>query len=343
MHSTLKPKQADDPHDVIVVAPDAVRVAPEVVQAVPGASQAALAEDELSSLLRAAARQFADPNPHVESAAVSAPPVPPVDTTFRASAVNDDLVAGRRTAGRRVLRAITALLLAVGIGAAAITWQTFGYAAKKAMVKWIPQFALTSSLPLDKLWRRLQPASPPVEADTTTAAAPAPEGASAQAPAEGAAESAAAPAADPAPSLQSMTHDLASMGQEVELLKASIAELKASQQQMARDLAKALEAKAPETNASTQPARAKPSAMAALPPRPAARSRRPAASPYSPTPTVLAPVPPRAAQPQAAQPYIPPPPQPYMSRQVESLPPAETRLPPEPGFGATPRPPMPVQ
>ena len=43
MHSTLKLKPTDDPHDFVVVAPDAVQVAP--------------AEDEISNLLREAARQ----------------------------------------------------------------------------------------------------------------------------------------------------------------------------------------------------------------------------------------------------------------------------------------------
>jgi len=44
MHSTLTAKREDDPHDVVVVAPDAVRVAPSD-------------EEELSSLLQQAARR----------------------------------------------------------------------------------------------------------------------------------------------------------------------------------------------------------------------------------------------------------------------------------------------
>jgi hypothetical protein len=43
MQSTLNRKPSDDPHDVVVVAPDAVRVAPS--------------DDEISNLLQQAARQ----------------------------------------------------------------------------------------------------------------------------------------------------------------------------------------------------------------------------------------------------------------------------------------------
>ena len=47
--------------------------------------------------------------------------------------------------------------------------------------------------------------------------------------------------------MQSMAQDLATMGQQVEELKATIAQLKAGQAQMARELAKTSEAKAGET------------------------------------------------------------------------------------------------
>jgi hypothetical protein len=67
--------------------------------------------------------------------------------------------------------------------------------------------------------------------------------------------------------IQSMTRDLASLGQEVEQLKAGIAQLKASQEQMSRDLAKA---------AAPPPPRPR---IAPPPPRPAsAPVRRPVAS-----------------------------------------------------------------
>src|SRR6266481_9295621 len=114
MHSTLKPKQTDDPHDVLVVAPDAARVAPDPVQVAP-------AEEELSKLLRDAARQLSDPQTHTASDLPAVPPVPPVDTTFRPAAVNNVHIPGyRRWIGGRAVRGFTALLLAACIGVAAV-------------------------------------------------------------------------------------------------------------------------------------------------------------------------------------------------------------------------------
>ena len=321
MQSSLKPKQTDDPHDFLVVPPDAVRVAPS--------------DDEISDLLRAAVRQHSDfqaknePDPMADL-------VPPVDATFRPTAVNDDLIPKRgRSVGRRAMRAIVALLIAASIGGAAMAWQASGYAAKKLVARWIPQFALTTSMTLDKLGLGAEsaPANEPEGPD----AAPAQSATPAQSAPEGAAANTAATYADPAQALQSMAHDLASVSQEVVALKASIAELKASQQQMARELAKASE----------QNARAR---LASVPPRPPVVTRKPAPlySPsYSPSPTASAPaVRPAPSYPptQAASPALPSAAQPYAPRQVEPLPPpAPPQLPPEPGFTSVPHPPMPVQ
>lgn len=312
MTSTLTPKPSDDPHDFVVVPPDAVRV-------VPG-------EEELSNLLRAAARHHSDSQARNEPDPMAELSVPPVDTTFRPAAVSDVLGSGRRRSiGRRAVRAFAALLLAACIGAGAIAWQTFGNAGKKLIVKWTPQFVMTS-LPLEKWGLAAPSTSPAVEA--AAADAPSQPAPPAQSAAEAVAPAAVAPSPDSAPSLQSMARDLASVGQEVEQLKASIAELKASQQQMSRDLAKASENRASEQNLRPK--------VSALPPRPpVARPRKPTPPPYSPTPTALAPAPPQAAASQAAAPYVP--------RQPESLPPGATQLPPEPGFTSAPRPPMPVQ
>ncbi len=323
MQSTLNPKPSDDPHDVVVVAPDAVRVAPS--------------DQEISHLLQQAARFHSEAQARNETGLPAGPPVPPVDTTFRATAVNEMQTSGNGPSiGRRAGRAFAALLLALCIGAAAIGWQTFGYAAKKMMVKWVPQFALSTSLPLEKFWPGAQPAPPAVEADAADAA-PAPTAPSAQTtpPAqtatEGSAANATAPAVDPAQSLQSMARDLASVSQEVEQLKASIAELKA--QQTAREATKTAE----QNRVAEQNARAR---IAALPPRPAVPRPHKPIAPYPPTQAYLSAqaYPPAAAPPvsQAAAPYYPP-------RQPEPLPPAVDQLPPAPGFTSVPRPPMPVQ
>jgi hypothetical protein len=344
MHPTLTPKPSDDPHDVVVVPSDAVGVAPSDDRVAP-------TDEELSKLLHQAARYRSDSEIRAAPESRADATVPPVDTTFRPAAVNDVLGSGRRrSTGRRALRALVALLLAACIGGAAIALQGFGYAGKKLIAKWVPQFALTTSLPLDKLWPGAQPAPPAEEADAANPAAP--EAAPAAQTAAEAAASAAAPSPDSAQLLQSMARDLANVSQEVELLKASIAELKSSQQQMSRDAPRASDNRASENRAAELNARAK--LALAPPPRPAAvRPRKPVPA-YPPAQAAVAPPLPQAgaapyvpqaaapqaaasqaAGPQAAAPYVP--------RQPEALPPAPVQLPAEPGFTSVPRPPMPVQ
>src|SRR5713101_948783 len=308
MHSTLKPKQTDDPHDIVVVAPDVARVAP--------------ADEELSNLLHDAARHLSDAQTRTGSDVPAGPAVPPVDTTFRPSAVNDVLVPGHlRSIGRGAMRAFTALLLAACIGAAGIAWQAYGDAAQQMIANWAPQFALTSSLPPEKPGLSAQPAPSAVQAAAANPAPPQPAP-SAQTAAEGVAPTAAAVSAESAQLLQSMARDLASAGQEIEQLKASIEQLKASQQQMSRDIAKASENKASEQNLRPK--------VSAPPTRPAAtRARRP--------------MPPYPLPQAAAAPALPPAAAPYAPRQVE--PPPQTTAPPltDPELASVPRPPMPVR
>jgi hypothetical protein len=333
MHPTLTPKSSDDPHDVVVVPPDAVRVAPSDDRVAP-------TDEELSKLLHQAARYRSDSEIRAAPESRADATVPPVDTTFRPAAVDDVLGSGRRrSTGRRALRALVALLLAACIGGAAIALQGFGYAGRKLIAKWVPQFALTSSLPLDKLWPGAQPAPPAEEADAANAAAPQ------AAPAAQTAAEAAAPPAAPSPDsaqlLQSMARDLANVSQEVELLKASIAELKASQQQMSRDAPRASDNRASDNRASDNRAaelNARAKLALAPPPRPAVvRPRKPLPA-YPPAQAAVAPPLPQAGAapyvPQAAAPYVRPP---------EPPPPAVNQLPAEPGFTSVPRPPMPVQ
>src|ERR1700704_1251117 len=259
MHSTLNPKQTDDPHDVLMVAPDV--------------DQVASADEVLFKLLRDAARQVSDPQTHTGSAFPAAPPVPPVDTTFRPAAANNVHIPGyRRWIGGPALRGLTGLLLAACIGVAGIAWQSD--AAKKMIAKWATQIVLTLSLPLDKLGLSAQPATPAVQTAAANAAPAQPAPLARTAP-EGVAPSAAL-SPDSARLLQSMARDLASVGQEIGQLKASIEQLKASQQQMSRDIAKASEAKASEAKASEAKAseqNLRPR-VAALPPRSAAARAR---------------------------------------------------------------------
>ena len=289
MHSTLNPKQNDDPHNVLVVAPDVVPVAPT--------------DEELSKLAHTL-RHPSNPQTRTGSDLPAGPTVPPVDTTFR-PAVNDVQVPGRQRAiGGRAARAFTAALLLAGCtGVAAIAWQSYGDAAKQMIAQWAPQRVLTSLLPLEKPALPAQPTPPAVEAATANAAPPQPAPVAQTAP-EGVAPTAAAPSVESAQSLRSMAHDIASVGQEIEQLKASIEQLKASQQQMSRDIAKASE----------QNLRPK---ISAPPPRSAAARAR---KPMPPLP------PPQAAAahtlPQAAAPYVPrqPEPQPQATAQPQADP-----------------------
>src|SRR5260370_928970 len=240
MQSTLDPKPTDDPHDFLVVPPDAVRVVHT--------------DEELSNLLREAARHHSAPQKQAESPLPAGPPAPAVDATFRANDVNDVLIAGQRESiGGRALRGFAALLLALCIGVAGIAWQTYGDAATQMLAAWAPQSALTSSPPAEKPDPSVQPAPTAVEAAAANTAPPEPAPPQPAPPVQTAAPETVAPAApssDSSQSLQSMARDLASAGQEIEQLKASIEQLKAGQQQMSRDLARVSEARASEARAS---------------------------------------------------------------------------------------------
>src|ERR1700730_8794240 len=150
MHSTQNPKHTDDPHDVLVVAPDVVLVAPT--------------DEELAKLARTL-RHPSNPHTRTGSDLPGGPTVPPVDTTFRAAAVRDIQVTGDRPSiGRRAVRAFNGFLLVACIGVAAIAWQSYGDAAKQIIARWAPQLVLTSSLPLENPGLPEQPNPPTAQA-----------------------------------------------------------------------------------------------------------------------------------------------------------------------------------
>jgi hypothetical protein len=305
-------------------------------------------EDELSSLLHeAAARYGLDSQSRVApdvSARPTLPPdlsagptIPPVDTMFRPAAVNDNPVAGKRgSIVGAAVRAFTALLLALCIGVAAFVWRSYGDTLEKKIAKWTTQFVLTASLPPEKPELSAPPATPAVAADAANAA-PVQPTAPAQTAAQDVAPAMAAPPADAA-QLQSMSRDLASLGQQVEQLKASIEQLKSGQQQASREIAKASD-KASEPNTrlkiSPPPLRA-----------PVARQRRPMPAYSPPQAAAVAPaLPPAAAPYPAPAPYYPPN---YPPRQTDYLPrppqPQYAAEPPaDPELSSVPRPPMPLR
>ena len=130
-----------------------------------------------------------------------------------------------------------------------------------------------------------------------------------------------------------MARDLAALGQEVEALKAGMEQLKASQQQMSRDVAKASEQKPSEQKASEQNLRPK---APTTPPRPAAVQMRKPIHSVSPQSAAASPTAPQVAAPRyVPQPYYAPPP-PMAPPQAAAEPSIDTNA-------VVPRPPMPVR
>jgi len=295
MHSTLKLKDSD-PHDIFAIAPEDVPVAwaDKVLADITGDAKGAPSQSA------------APEQPQPAAASVKAPAV---DTTFRATAVDDLNVANDRPVDpaptSKWVKSAVMLVFALCSAAAAAAWQHHGDAAKQMISSWVPNFALSSSPPTEKAASAEQTDTPAVPSTAVTQTPP-------QAPAQPAA-TAAAPSPDTAPSIQSMSRDLAAMGLQVEQLKASIAELKASQQATARDAARPPEVKPSEL----KPSEAKPSVQAARPKIPAppprsaaAPSRRPMPA-YSYAPVqAAAPAPLPPPLPQAVPSYTSPPPGP---------------------------------
>jgi hypothetical protein len=301
MQSTLKPEEAD-PHDVFEIAPGVVLSA-RADQASP-----TLAPDAISHVSAPQAAIVPDAIVPEVAASDAATPVPAVDTTFRAASVDDILVQSDRTSRERWIGRALMSLFAMFAAVAAAAWQHYGDTAKHTIASWVPPFAVASSPPAQKPALAAQPATSAVQAVQTSAPTQAPA-APAAPPVVPASAAAAAPAAVPTDTaqLQSMTRDLAAMGQQMEQLKASIAQLRAGQEQMAqqmsRDFARTSEARSSETRSSETRA-AEHARIAPLPRSAAAplRKPRPALSPTSAA--MVSPLPPAAAAP------LPPPPAP---------------------------------
>ncbi len=339
MQSTLSVKPGDDPCDAVAVASDTVAVAPDAVRVAPS-------DEELTNLLHQAARQRfeteqrdASKHADLKHAALDFRPgstVAPVDAAFRPASASDVRGSGgRRSMAVRVARAVVALLLGACISLAAVAWKSYGEAARKTIAALTTQFVVTSSQP-EQPAPAAQPTAPAVQADAANAAHPQ------AAPLTQTAPNAVAPPADSSPDsaqlLQSMSHDLAALRQEVEELKAGMEQLKASQQQAARetakdlgkaDLGKADVAKADVTRASDQNLRP---GISAPPPRPAAPQTRKSMHTFSPPHAAAAP----PVLPQPAAPY-------YVPRQPAPQPQVMIDPSAEPELQSVPRPPMPVR
>jgi hypothetical protein len=288
MQSTLTAREAD-PHDMFVIEPDVV------LAARADAPDTRTREPNLRALVS-----------EISAGVAAHSAAPDVDTSFRAAHVENKR-------GKWASRAIVAFLFALLSAVGAEAWQRYGDRAQAAVA------TASSLLGLSSLQATSAPANTPAVAEAAPDQANTPAE-TATPPADTAAASAPA-ATDQTQQIQSLTRDLAAMGQQVDTLKASIAELKAGQEQLAHD-AKVADVKATEAKAFEQNMRAK---VSALPPHPpAAAAKRP--RPY---------VPPVQA---AAAPLLPPPGAPG-SAPVQIAPPPPVSAAPQEDV---PRPPMPV-
>jgi uncharacterized membrane protein YccC len=151
------------------------------------------------------------------------------------------MTSDRPAIGRPALRGFVGLLLAACIGVAAIGWQSsYGDVAKQIIAGWAPQFVLTSSPSPHNPGLPEKPSPLTLQASAANALSPQPAPLAQAAP-EAVAPTAAARSPDSEQLLQSMARDLATVGQEIEELKAGIEQLKTNQEQMARDNARAAE------------------------------------------------------------------------------------------------------
>lgn len=359
MQSRMTPEgiapEETDPHDIFVIEPEvlkedrvalAARVEPPFAEPLPNRTSpapkgASPVEDIMGDILSrpSTPKLRVVPDISVAPPVASAKPARPVDTPFRATAATADAIANEikipgdihpnvkpsRSAWAK--RAAFGFLFALGSVAAAEGWDRYGDTAKQMIADWTPALAQPSSPPAATAATtaaRPQPASPAVEAAVTDQT-PAPPAPAAIQPAPDAAAS--TPAAPPpsAQNLQSMTGDIAAMGQQIEELKASIAQLKAGQEQMAQQIqrdivknavARNADAKASETRA---PERERPRVLG-TPPRPLQPPmRKPPHDAYTPPPA-------------SAAMNVPPPPYP-------ARPPIDSEA---PDGGPVVRPPMPL-
>jgi hypothetical protein len=173
------------------------------------------------------------------------------------------LVRHQPPRGRQALRGFIGLLLAVCIFAGAFVSQSsYGEAARSVVAQWAPQFLLTSSPWMEKSQVPAPPEPSGVQLAAATPLLPQPTPSAQTAP-QDAAPPAGPTSAELAQLLQTMARDLANLEQGIEQLKAGqeqaarenakvTEELKAGREQMTRLIARE-QSKAPEQNLRPRP------------------------------------------------------------------------------------------
>lgn len=317
MLATLNPKQIvdeivkdtvkdNDPHDAVQISPDMV-LASRPISIAPALAPEITPRPEPKFVLEPKADHKADLKtdlaPRFSPVAEPQPAAASVDTAVRVTASDGPVRKKRSAAGKWLRGAFVTFLFAGGSAAATIAWEKHGDTVKPMLAQWTP--ALASLLPATSQTApvAVAQAAPPAATDQTADPSATP-------PVVPSATTTAAPAAtqaDATQSVQSMTRDLAAMAQQIETLKANIAELKAGQEQMTREMARS-----PKPVTEARPPVDPRARMSAIAPRapapvpPPVRKPKPVVShttmpAYSPAP--LAPPPPPS---QAAA--VPPPP-----------------------------------
>ncbi|MCA1513148.1 hypothetical protein [Bradyrhizobium sp. NBAIM01] len=312
----------NDPHDAVQISPEIVRasrpasVSPALAPEIGPRPEPRFAPEPKFAPQPKVMPKFSlepagAPEPSINVVYGKSTAAPSIDTAVRVTSSDGPVMKKRSSVGKWLRGAFVTLLLAGASVAASIAWEKHGDTAKQLLAEWTP--VLTSLLPTTSLLSATPQQSAPVAA--AQAAPPAAEATPNQTADQAATPPAAqlvatAPAApqsvDAAQSVQSMTRDLAAMAQQIEQLKANIAELKAGQEQMAREMARP---PAPKPVTEARPPVDPRARAAALPPQPAAapvrKPKPPVTRTYTPasSPAPLAPPPPlsqAAATPPAA-------------------------------------------
>ncbi|TFW56959.1 hypothetical protein CT676_32350 [Bradyrhizobium sp. MOS001] len=298
----------NDPHDAVEISPDMV-LASRPISGAPALAPEIATRPEPKIDPKFAPERTINPEPKFSSVLEPQAATPSVDTAVRVAASDGRNRQKRSSAGKWLRGAFVMILFAGGSAAATVAWEKHGDTARQMLAEWTP--ALTSLLPSTS--RTAAPvtaapvtaaqAAPPAEPVATDQAADQAAQPAAPPPVQVAAAAPVATQPDPAQSVQSMTRDLAAMAQQIEALKANIAELKAGQEQMAREMAKP---PAPKPVAEAKPVdpRARVSTLPPRSPAPPVRKPKPVVSQtYMPA---YSPAPPAPSQAAAAAPTAAP-------------------------------------
>jgi len=307
MSSTLNPPKID-PKDIPTLAPDVVvtRADHDAAKPDPGGKPAA-----------SAAQKGAE--------AAAGAKAPPVDTTFRATSTDPVKGQAPKSFGRRLLRGVIGMILTACVAGAAMLWQSHGDVVRQIVTKSVAPI-IVALLSRKESPAVEEPSGSPVVQASVAPAASAPS--ASQNAADNPGSTAASPSPEAAQLLQSLARELSNLRQDMEQMKAAIAELKASDDQMAREIVKASDRA---TDKALEQA-LRPRVSMASPPQ-----AQPIAIPVRkpPQPSVARPVQSRpvSATPQAAA-YVPRP-----SESRAAAPPPQSAATPPMDLSAPPRPP----